>query len=458
MTQDPIFAMARHVCETTIADIPAEAVEAAKTFILDTLGVAITGTKGPMASELVTAALNMGSANDARIWGTGQRMPAAAAALCNAYHAHCQEFDCVHEGAVAHVMTIVLPAALGTAERVGGVSGLRLLEAVILGVDVAVSLGVAAESGLRFFRPGTAGAFGGVAAAGKLLGFDTAGMVEAFSMAYGQLCGTMQAHTEGSGLLAMQMGFNARNAVTAVDLAQAGFTGPHNILTGDFGYFRLFEDGGDPQATLSRLGKQWRITEIAHKPFPSGRATHGILDGCLALQQAHGFVAKDIAEIQLSVPPLIQNLVGRPPKADMAINYARLCARYVLACAMFEGEVSLSDFTDEAYQRTDRQTLAASTTITVVDEGDPNALVPINIHMSLKDGRELHRIVEHVYGSPDNPMPRAAHLAKFRQNCQNGLNSISPRQVEVMIQMVDQLEKLPDVTDLVGITIVEEGL
>ena len=32
----------------------------------------------------------------------------------------------------------------------------------------------------------------------------------------------MQAHTEGSSLLAMQMGFNARNAVVACDLAAQG--------------------------------------------------------------------------------------------------------------------------------------------------------------------------------------------------------------------------------------------
>ena len=32
---------------------------------------------------------------------------------------------------------------------------------------------------------------------------------------------------------------------------------------------------------LRDLGKVWRISEVAHKPFPCGRATHGVLDGVL---------------------------------------------------------------------------------------------------------------------------------------------------------------------------------
>lgn len=452
MTKDPIFAFADHVVSTTLDDIPDDAIRAAKTFILDTLGVGISGGSGPMAAELVAAASKMGSGNDATIWGTGQKLPASTAALCNAYQAHCQEFDCVHEGAVAHVMTIVLPVALAVSERIGGVSGKRLLEAAILGVDVAAALGVAAQSGLRFFRPATVGAFGGVAAAGKVLGFDQARMVEAFSLAYGQVSGSMQAHTEGSGLLAMQVGFNARNAVAAVDLATAGFTGPHEILSGDFGYFKLIEERGDPAAAAAELGQRWMITEVAHKPFPSGRATHGILDGCLSLQREHGFAADDIAEIDLTVPPLIKHLVGRPPKADMGINYARLCARYVLACAMYGDDVTMSDFTPAAYQRDDRQRLANATQMTVLDAGDPNALVPIGIEIRLQDGSKLSCTVNDVYGSPENPMTEAAHLAKFRQNCSDGPDRMSAAQIEAMIDMVDQIESLPDVGRLTSAT------
>lgn len=448
MDQDPIFAFADHVANTTFDAIPETATRAAKVFILDTLGVGISGSSSLMASDLLAAISALGKGDDARVWGGGAPLPACNAALCNAYQVHCQEYDCVHEGAIAHVMTVVLPVALAVSEREGGVDGKRLLEAVVVGVDVAASLGLAAKSGLRFFRPGTVGAFGGVAAAGKILGFDAARLVEAFSIVYAQVSGTMQAHSEGSGLLAMQMAFNARNAVTAVDLAAAGFTGPHNVLSGEFGYFRLIEDGGDPHNMTVHLGSEWLITEVAHKPFPSGRATHGIVDGCLKLHREYGFAATDISEIVLTVPPLIQHLVGRPPKTKMMINYARLCSRYVLACALIGNGISRSDFTPAAYLRSDRQLLARRTRLEVQDDGDPNALTPIGIMIVLNNGTRLEVQVKHVYGSPENPMTRTAHLEKFRQNCRDRTESALDGQIERMIEICDSLESLPNVSRL----------
>ena len=450
---DPIHEFAKHVAGTELAEIDATAVVAAKTFILDTLGVGIGGSSGPQARELVVAMQALGSGSDARVWSTGEAMPAPAAALCNAYQAHCQEFDCIHEAAVAHVLTVVLPAALAGAERIGGISGSRLIEAVVLGVDVAASIGAASASGLRFFRPGTVGLLGGTAALGKLKGFDVGQLVEAFSIAYAQMCGTMQAHSEGSGLLAMQMGFSARNAVTACELAAAGFTGPHRLLLGEFGYFRLFEDGGDPARFVARLGRDWRIAEVAHKPFPSGRATHGILDGCLSLQRDHGIKAGEITAIRLSVPPLIEQLVGRPPAAGMTINYARLCARYVLACALIGGELRLEDFTPEAYRRTDRQALAAMVAMVVRSGDNPNALVPIGIEMDLAGGRTVSRTVQDVYGTPANPMSRTAQLEKFYRNCAAAVRPLPAAQAEALVADLDRLEEMPDVRRLVDLAI-----
>jgi len=56
-------------------------------------------------------ASSSGGAAEATVWGTGQRLPvAAAAAMVNAYQIHSQEFDCVHEGAVVHPMAAILPS------------------------------------------------------------------------------------------------------------------------------------------------------------------------------------------------------------------------------------------------------------------------------------------------------------------------------------------------------------
>lgn len=445
---DAITSFADHVVRTRFQDLPGDAVKAAKTFILDTLGVGIAGSIGPMAGDLAETQATWGHGGEAHVWGNGGHLPAPAAAMCNAYQAHSSEFDCVHEEAVVHAVTVVLPVALAGAERRGGVSGRDLIAAVTLGVDVAAGLGVAATTGIRFFRPATAGAFGATAALGKLMGLDRPAMINAFSIAYGQCCGTMQAHSEGSMLLAMQMGFNARNAVVACDLAARGFDGPKNVLEGAFGYFNLIETRGEPARVARQLGSRWFMTELAHKPFPSGRATHGIIEACLELRQQHGLQAQAIDRVTARVPPLVHHLVGRPPREQMSINYARLCAPYLAARALLRGSIGFEDFTSQAYLDAQTQALAQRIAIEVQDAGNPNALTPIEVEIGLLDGTRHAVRLDVVLGNPAKPLSRDDHLDKFRRNCQTAARPLRHETVERLIERIDRLEDVADVAEL----------
>jgi 2-methylcitrate dehydratase PrpD len=445
---DAIAAFADHVARTRFQDLSDAAVRAAKTFILDTFGVGISGSSGPMAADLAEIQERWGQGREASVWGNGKRLPAPAAAMCNAYQAHNSEFDCVHEEAVVHAMTVVLPVAFAGAERMHGVSGEALITAATIGVDLAAGLGVAAHSGLRFFRPATAGAFGGTAALGKLMGLDRPELINAFSITYGQCSGTMQAHTEGSMLLAMQMGFNARNAVVACDLAARGFDGPKNVLEGPFGYFSLIEKGGMPSKVAADLGRRWLITEIAHKPFPTGRATHGIFEGCLQLQRQYGLEAAAIDRVTARVPPLVHHLVGRPPEQEMSINYARLCARYLAARVLLRGTIGHDDFAAEAYRDGQTQELAARIAIEVQDAGDPNALTPVEVEFGLRDGSRRTVRVDAVLGNPAKPLSRELQLDKFRRNSAAADHPLPPEKVERLIERVDRLEEVADVAEL----------
>src|SRR5262249_5043255 len=114
---DAIAIFAEHVVERNFEDFSSDAVMAAKTFLLDTLGVGLIGSSGPNARELVRAQHLWGAAADAHVWSTGELLPAPAVAFCNAYQVHNSEFDCLHEVAVAHVMSAVTPVALAGAER-----------------------------------------------------------------------------------------------------------------------------------------------------------------------------------------------------------------------------------------------------------------------------------------------------------------------------------------------------
>src|SRR5260370_11388205 len=136
-------------------------------------------------------------------------------------------------------MSAVLPCLLGRAERDGGVAGERLLRAVVAGIDGAVTLGVCSRAPMRFFRPANCSGFGAIAGLGLLAGLDEAQLRDALGIYYGQCGGTMQAHEEASPQLAMQMGFAARSAITAAELAERGMPGPRAPLSGHFRHFAL---------------------------------------------------------------------------------------------------------------------------------------------------------------------------------------------------------------------------
>ena len=120
----------------------------------------------------------------------------------------------------------------------------------------------------------------------------------------------MQAHTEGSSLLAMQTDSSMRAMPSSPAILPRGdLHGPKNVLEGTFGYFKLIETSGAPARVAQDLGRRRFITELAHKPFPSGRATHGIIEACLELRRRHGFRASTIDRVTARVPPLVRHLV-----------------------------------------------------------------------------------------------------------------------------------------------------
>lgn len=455
MSSDAINVLAKHVAHTRFEDLPDEAVAAAKKFILDSLGVAVSGSRGPHVDDLYRAAQASGGTGDARVLGTRWRLPGAFAALMNAYQIHNAEFDCVHEDAVVHPMAVLLGALVAHVdrERQAGrsFSGKELIAAVCVGVDVGAGIGVASRSPLSFFRPATAGGYAAAAALGKLEGFDEAQLVGLMGLMLGQSSGTMQAHTEGSVMLAMQVGFNSRSAICALDMARTGIAGPTNVLEGPYGYYALFEGAHDLPAMLAELGKRWRITEVAHKPFPSGRATHGIVDACLTMAREHGFGADSVARVECSVPPLTHRLIGRPVHDDMEPNYSRLCAQFVAARALLRARVDLDDFTEEARSDAATLELARRIRITQDDNPDPNALTPLAVRIELEDGATHERTLDVIYGNPANPMTRDAYLEKFTRNLEVSRDPLAQGVTETAIQRLEALEGEPDVAAILDL-------
>lgn len=448
-----IETLVRHVADTRYEALPAATVKAAKIFIYDTFACALGGSTGPSAAEILTAARLWGQGDEASVWSQDIRLPAPHAALVNAYQAHCLEFDCVHEGGVLHPMSSLTAAVMAEIERQKLhhnrlVSGRDFLAAVVAGIDVACSIALASTAPMRFFRPATAGGFGATAACAKIRGFDADGIWKALGILYGQTSGTMQAHVEGSKLLGLQVGFAARSAVTSCDLAACGVDGPKDVLTGTWGYLPLFEGSYDLEPVWSEFGKVHRITEISHKPFPSGRLTHYAVDALQRLQATHGFTADDVARVTCVVPPLPYRLVGRPDIAAPKANYAKLCLGYVCATTLIKGTVDQSDFLDEALLRPDVHALAARVDVIEDANPDPNAFGPQTITVRLHRGHEYTLTIDAAIGHPLNPFTRDRQDEKFWRCWAATPKPLARGNGERVVRLIDSLETVTDMTEL----------
>ena len=384
------FASAKH---TLPPQVRADAIR----LLADTLAVGAAGATAPGADAILQTARSFGYGSGSRLLGTDERLPAASAAFVNGYRIHCLEWDAVHEAAVVHAMSVVT-AALGAAiDRRGGCDPDDALAALCIGVDIACGLGIACDEGVRFFRPATAGLVGAAIAVARI---DHAPMGDTLGLAYSQCAGTMQAHVEGSVALPFQVANAARAAIVASDLAKAGFTGPHDVLEGPFGYFKLF-DKGDLSRYTATLGKVWRIGEISTKPFACGRASHGVLSFVSLMYDGNG-------RINACVPPLVRRLVGRPMLADMTPAYARLCLPFLVALMIRDNCIDPRAFTPKNFTDPGIAALAARVAVVVDDNRDSNALSPQALEV---DGQWTH--ILHTLGSPEAPMDSVHAAAKY---------------------------------------------
>ncbi|MCD8516648.1 MAG: MmgE/PrpD family protein [Burkholderiaceae bacterium] len=442
--------LATHVAQTRYEDLPAHTVERAKTFIADTISVGMAGTAVPEAQHLLQTLKASDSGGPVQVWGTDTRLSAPNAIMANAFDVHCQEYDCVHEGAVVHAMATLLPVLMAQAQTQGNVSGKDLVTAVAVGIDVACTLGLAAKNAMQFFRPATAGGFGAVAGLAKLRELTPDQIVAAWGFQLAQTSGTMQGHREGRPVLPLQVSFNARAAWQSCELAQSGLQSLDLPISGECGYLAMFERDYQLDSLLELLGRVWRIDEFSHKPYPSGRATHAGVEGLLHLMQEHQLEPDSIAAVVVAGPSLISRLVNRPPMPNPSPNYARLCMPFVLAKVMQYGRLEPKHYF--GHELTDHVTfkLAQKVSMRVDDNPDPNAFTPASVEVELANGKVIQTNIAHMLASPKRPLTRQQCQDKFVACCALAVNRLgqSNGAVQHLFENWLELENVNDLRDL----------
>jgi 2-methylcitrate dehydratase PrpD len=448
--------IAKYLVETKFGDIPKQTVEKQKDLFIDTLGVAVAGANAPGVREVVEIIREIGGRGEASMIVHGGKYPSFNAAMANSFMAHSLDFDDMHERAGIHANVCVVPAALAIAEKVGGVDGKTLLNAIILGVDLICRMGVSIPLSRGWHPTTTLGIFGATVASSKILGLNEKEMANALGIAYSQSSGNRQGRLEGTLTKRLQVALAVKSGVLASILAGKGLTGPKKIMEGDWGMLNLYADPEflkDSKKVIDLLrkdmGKIFLGDELSVKPYPSCKATHTSIQGMLNLLKQEGIQKEEIEDVEIFVSKGCYQTVGRPfeIRTDPQVD-AQFSIPYTVATAILRGNVGLEDFTEAAFNDSRRIALTKKVKV-IVDPAlhDPSTnLVNLGSQIVVNaKGKKYSCRSTTAKGDTTTPMNREEIFSKFVDCIRFGNTAIPPDKVREIFDIIVDLEKVKDV-------------
>ena len=378
---------------------------------------------------------------------------AVAAALVNGAPIHSLEYDDTHTASVAHGSAFAASASLAAAEEAGA-GGASLLAGYIAAWEVTVRLGLAAPGAYQangFQISAVGGAVGSAVAAIVIGRLDEKTATAALGIAGSEASGLMAFLSDGSSVKALHPGWAAHAGLSAAALAEAGMTGPADVLEGRFGFLEAFtRDAEAPArllAQLDDLGRVWHLPDAAFKLYPCCHYIHPFLDALDGAMREDGLTAETCSAVVCQVPEPMAPLICEPWKRRQAPDSGydgKWGLAYCLAALLVHGAVTVETFIGDPDPA-------------VVDVARRMTWEPLRLHtfparfearliVERPDGSRQEYAADDVRGTPRNPVPDQEILRKLSAN---GGRALPRADVVRLSQMVLELE---DAKTLEGLT------
>jgi 2-methylcitrate dehydratase PrpD len=428
--------LGRFVADTDLNAIPDAVRHEGRRSLLNSLGCALGSARSAPVEAALRVLLPLSGTDRVTVFGRTERLDVLGASFVNAIAANLLDYDDTHLRTVIHPAAPVVPAAFAIAERVGA-SGQAVLEAIILGMEVACRIGNSvspAHYARGWHITSTCGVFGAAAAAGKLLGLDANGLAHALGVASSQSAGTVE--NLPSGGKNVSVGNAARNGVFAALLAQQGYTAAPEALEGRLGWARAMGDAPVVAEMTEGLGAVWEAGKNTYKPYPAGIVMHAVIDACLELRARHRLTPDMIDTVTISGEQLLLDRGDREVRGE---RDARVSIHHCAAVAFLHGQAGLVMFEDAMAR--DPMIAAFRARVTArLDPASPRGAATARLRLT--DGREVEATVQHPVGSFERPLSDEALEAKFLDSCAHGGFSGAVEDILALVWSIDRLPRL----------------
>ena len=436
--------LAEFVCELNLGHLDPDAVDAARTVVLDTVGAMLAGSRLPENRNLARLAVKMSGVGVSTIVGHACQAGPMLASLANGTAGVALEMDEGNRLGGGHAAIHVIPPALAVAEEAGA-SGRQFLESVIAAYEVTSRVGTGTVVKSEVHSHGTWGTVGAAVAAAKLMGLGVAETREAINIAASMSpANTWTPCIEGATVRNLYPGRSAMQGIMAANLVQCGFTGLKDAPADVYG--SLLGNGFDADAVVEGLGVRGslRIQQNYFKLHACCLYNHHALDGMQHIMRRGEFGASEVKSIDVVAPPLATIMTDPAPPNMLA---AKFSLPYALAASVTYGATDVTAFYPD--RLLDEETLDLSQRVSVSADPEmdlrrydyPAARVTVSLH----DGRILSESVVAHHGDHRNPAAPDELREKFSFLA---IDSLGEAGVQGVGETVGKLEELSDIREL----------
>lgn len=441
------------LCELIVSigfdDLPAAVVDQARRLVLDGIAVALAGTVREQAPGILAAHVReLGGQGAATIMGFGFKAPPTSAAYVNGASMHVLDFEPMWSPP-NHQLSITLPVALALAEA-KRLPGREVMASMVKGIEIAgwvlEASGLYDPKLLRHHPPGLVGPLAAAVVASHLLHLDAGQLRNALGIAASR-AGSVLANI-GTMTKSLHCGLAASLGLDAALLAARGMTGNVDVFETPRGYMETFFDEFE-LSDLLRFGPPFRVIQpgFAIKMYPSQFATHFVITAALNLRRRIADPQR-IEAVRLTTP--VMPYIDRPcPATGLEGKFSW---QFTTACALLDGEVTLTSFTDSRRFRPDMERLLGRIVLDMRDD-IPGRLdrMHVEVAVTLTGGEVLSAGCDGppgAWGAP--PIPEADHRRKVRDCLATCLETAEVKQVIDLAGETDELEST-GIGELMGI-------
>ena len=433
--------LSAYMAEARNRALPDNVVQETKHHILDTIAAMVSGSELPPGRMAVEFARAYGGEKIATVVASRIVCGPIEAAFANGMLAHSDETDDDFTTGGAHPGCAVVPAALASAEQFG-IGGTHFLRAVALGYDIGMRAMMTVGAGMRETH-NLVGTMGATAAAGCAAGLNAQQMrwlLDYAAQQAGAGIGAWRRDTEHIEKAFVFGAMGARNGVNAAMVVHSGWTGVNDILSGPNNFVESYNSKADPAGMIEQLGERYGVVQTTIKKWTTGGPIQAPLDALEKLRKRQPFAADQVKQVVVRAATSAAYTVNNRDMPD-------ICLQHLVAVMLIDKTVSFRAAHDKARMQ-DPAILQERAKVQLVPDEELEKLIPVRVaivEVTLTDGTRLTERVEHVRGTPENPMTRDEVVAKARELMSPVLGAAT---CSNLIKRVLALDTMKDVREL----------